>query len=141
MTKYLKILLPSTHYVGHASSEARLAFNPIASTQYHVIEYVDDDALYLGVEIYSSQTEAWIYKESKWEEDTDVTYYKQLSVFFIGCMHIIGHNGEYDMILAVDMEENTWRQLDKPDGLLYSMHQAQGHLCVCVVNGSNESKL
>jgi hypothetical protein len=111
------------------------------SLKYHVIEYVDDDALCSGVEIYSSQTEAWIYKESKWEEDTDVTYYKQLSVFLNGCMHIIGHNGEYDVILAMNMEAKTWRQIDKLDGLLHSMHHTQGHLCVCAVNGPNESKL
>ena len=45
------------------------------------------------------------------------------------------------MILAVDMEGNTWRKIDKPSGLQHSMHQAQGHLCVCIVGGPNDSKL
>jgi hypothetical protein len=45
------------------------------------------------------------------------------------------------MILAVDMEENTWRKIDRPSGLQHFMHQAQGHLCVCTVAGPNDCKL
>ena len=45
------------------------------------------------------------------------------------------------MILAVDMEGNTWRKIDRPDGLHHSMHQVQGHLCLCTVDGPNDSKL
>jgi hypothetical protein len=53
----------------------------------------------------------------------------------------MGHFGEYPMKLAVDMEGNTWRTIDGPSGLQHSMHQAQGHLCVCTVGGPNDSKL
>jgi hypothetical protein len=45
------------------------------------------------------------------------------------------------MILAVDMEGNTWRKINGPSGLQHSMHQAQGHLCGCTVGGPNDSKL
>ena len=45
------------------------------------------------------------------------------------------------MIFAVDMEGNTWRKIDRLDGLHHSMHQAQGHLCLCTVDGPNDSKL
>ena len=45
------------------------------------------------------------------------------------------------MILAMDMEGNTWRKIDRPSGLQHSMHHAQGHLCVCTVAGPNDSKL
>ena len=45
------------------------------------------------------------------------------------------------MILVVDMEGNTWRKIDRPDGLHHSMHQTQGHLCLCTVDGTNDSKL
>ena len=45
------------------------------------------------------------------------------------------------MIFAVDMEENTWRKIDRPDGLHHSMHKAQGHLCLCTIDGPNDSKL
>ena len=59
------MLSPSTHDVGHAIGEARLGFDPIASSHFLVIEYVDVNAVCTGVEIYSSQTIAWIYKKSE----------------------------------------------------------------------------
>ena len=33
------------------------------------------------------------------------------------------------------------RKFDRRDGLHHSMHQAQGHLCLCTVDGPNDSKL
>ena len=120
---------PSTHDVGHAVGEALLAFDLIASSShFHVIEYVDVDAMCACVEIYSSQTVAWIYKKYKWDEHTNVTFYRQPSVFLNGCLHIVGHSRWSSMILAMNMEENIWRKIDRPDGLHHSMHQAQGHL-------------
>ena len=62
-------------------------------------------------------------------------------MFLNGSLHIMGHSREYPMILAVDMEENTWTKIDGPSGIQHSMHQAQGHLCVCIVAGPNNSKL
>ena len=70
-----------------------------------------------------------------------MTFYRQPSVFLNGCLHIMGCSREYPMILVVDMEGNTWRKIDGPSGLKHSMHQAQGHLCVCTVGGPNVSKL
>ena len=141
MAQKFKILSPSKHDVGHAVGEARLAFDLTASSHFLVIEYVDVNAVCVGVGIYSSQTVAWIYKESEWGEHTDVTFYRQPSVFLNGCLHIMGHSREYSMILVVDMEGNTWRRIDRPSGLQHSMHQAQGRLCVCTVGGPNNSKL
>jgi hypothetical protein len=65
MTQKFKILPPSTHVVGHVVDEARLGFDLTASSHFHVIEYVDVNAECAGVEIYSSQTTAWIYKGSE----------------------------------------------------------------------------
>jgi len=76
MTKKYEILPPSTHDVGHSVGEACLGFDPTASLHFHVIEYVDVDGLCAGVEIYSSEIVAWIYKKSKWGEDTDVIFYR-----------------------------------------------------------------
>ena len=45
------------------------------------------------------------------------------------------------MILAMDIEGNTWWKIDRPSGLQHSMHQALGHLCVCNVAGPNDPKL
>ena len=59
------MLPPSTHDVGHAVGDAHLGFDPIASSHFHVIEYMDVDDACIGVEIYSSKIAAWIYKESE----------------------------------------------------------------------------
>ena len=49
MTQKFKILPPSTHDVGHAVGEVRLVFDPTASLHFHVIEYVDVNAVCVGV--------------------------------------------------------------------------------------------
>jgi hypothetical protein len=70
-----------------------------------------------------------------------VTMFRAQSVFLNSCLHTMGHF-EYSMTLAVDMEGNTWRQIDMPpSGCQNSMHQSQGHLCVCLVDGPNDSML
>jgi hypothetical protein len=57
-TKNLWVLPPSIHAV----CQARLGFDPTASSYFHVIEFVEEeDVECLGVEIYSSRTTAWIY--------------------------------------------------------------------------------
>ena len=55
MTQKFKIMSPSTHDVGHAIGEARLGFDPTASSHFHVIEYVVVHGVCAGVEIYSSE--------------------------------------------------------------------------------------
>ena len=45
------------------------------------------------------------------------------------------------MILAVDVEGNTWSKFDRPSSLQHSIHEDQGHLCVCTIAGPNDSKL
>ena len=66
-----KKLPPSIHSIG----EARLGFDPTASSHSHVFEYIEkeQDDECKGVDIYSSKTAAWIYKESKWGRNTCVT--------------------------------------------------------------------
>ncbi|XP_066373555.1 F-box protein At5g07610-like [Miscanthus floridulus] len=103
-TKNLWVLPPSIH----AIVQARLGFDPIASLHFHMIEFVEEeDAECLGVHIYSSQTAAWIYKESEWGQDIDDVIRSRLaSVFLNGCLHIMA----YSLILVVDMEGKTWRK-------------------------------
>ena len=73
--------------------------------------------LYVGVEIYSSELQHGSIRNLNGGKDTDVTFYRQPSVFLNGCLHIIGHSREYSMILAVDIDRNTWRRIDRPSGL------------------------
>ena len=86
---------------------------------------MEDEGECVGVEIYSSKTAAWIFKESEWDEGI-VLRSKSRSVFLNSFMHML----EYFVIVAVDMERTTWRTIRKPCGAEMSIHQAQGHLCV-----------
>ena len=100
-----------------------------------MIEFVEVEGACVGVEIYSSKTIAWIFKESEWGEGSIVLRSKLRSVFLNGFMHML----EYSAIVAVDMEGKTWRTICKPGGAKMSIHQAQGHLCVCCVDFRNRS--
>ena len=73
------------------------------SSHFHVIEFVEVEGACVGVEIYSSKTAAWIFKESKWSEGSIVLRSKSRSVFLNGFMHMV----EYSAIVAVDMEGKT----------------------------------
>jgi hypothetical protein len=87
------------------------------------------------VEFYSSKTAARIFKESEWDESSIVLRSKLRSVFLNDFMHMV----EYFAIVAVDMEEKTWRTIRKLGGAEMSIHQAQGHLCVYRANFRNRS--
>jgi hypothetical protein len=67
-----------------------------------VIEFVEVEGACVGVEIYSSKTAAWIFKESEWGEGSIVLHSKLRSVFN-GFVHLL----EYSAIVAVDMEKKT----------------------------------
>ena len=77
------------------------------------------------------------FKESKWGEGSIVLRSKLRSVFLNGFMHMV----EYFAIVSVDMEGKTWRTICKPGGAEMSIHQAQGHLCVCCADFRNRSWL
>jgi hypothetical protein len=84
----------------------------------------------MGVDIYSSKTVAWIFKESKCGEEAELTFSKSATMFLNGCLHYIGFYEGYRCILAVDIEGKTWRKIpNRPRVFSRSIHQAQGHLC------------
>ena len=64
------------------------------------------------MEIYSSKTAAWIFKESKWGEGSIVLCLKSRSIFLNGFMHML----EYFAIVVVDMEGKTWMTIRKLGG-------------------------
>jgi hypothetical protein len=78
----------------------------------------DDDS---GVNIYSSKTRAWIFKESEWDEGIVVSTYGK-DVFVNGFMHML----EFTQIVAIDMEGKTWRKICRPTGDAVSIHEVQG---------------
>ena len=68
-----------------------------------MIEFIEVEGACVGVEIYSSKTVAWIFKESEWGEGTIVLRSKSTSVFLNGFMHML----EYSVMVVVDMEVNS----------------------------------
>jgi len=85
-----------------------------------VFEYGINDDDSLGVNIYSSKTGAWIFKEFEWGEGIVVSTYGK-GVFVNGFMHML----EFTQIVAVDMEGKTWRKIHRPTGDAISIHEAQ----------------
>ena len=126
----------------YSIGEARLGFDLIASSHFHVFEYMEEDGQCMGVDIYSSKTTTWIFKESKWGEEAEWTFSKSIIVFLNGCLHYIGFCDGYRHILAVDMEGKTWRKIPNwTRGFSLAFLQNQGHLCQCTVGVRNMSKL
>jgi hypothetical protein len=85
-----------------------------------MIEFVEVEGVCVGVEIYSSKTIAWMFKESKWGDGSIVLCSKSRSVFLNGFMHML----EYTVIVVVDIEKKTWRTIPKLGGAEMSIHQA-----------------
>jgi hypothetical protein len=61
-----------------------------------VIKFVEVEGACVDVEIYSSKTAAWIFKEFEWG-----VHSKSRSVFLNGFMYML----KYSMIVVVDMEK------------------------------------
>jgi hypothetical protein len=105
------------------------------SSHFYVIEFIEVEGACVGVEIYSSKTTAWIFKESELGEGSIILRSKSRSVFLNGFMNML----EYSTILAVDIEGKAWRTIHKLGGTKMSIRQAQGHLCVCCADFYNRS--
>ena len=76
MTDKWHVLPHSICFVG----QAHLGFDP-TSSHFHVIEFVEVEGACVGVEIYSSKTIAWIFKEPEWSKGSIVLCLKSRSVF------------------------------------------------------------
>jgi hypothetical protein len=83
-----------------------------------MIEFIEVEGACVGVEIYSSKTTAWIFKESEWDEGSIVLRSKLRSVFLNGFMHMVEHSA----IVTVDMEGKTWRTIRKLGGAEISIN-------------------
>jgi hypothetical protein len=101
-----------------------------------VFEYGINDDDSLGLNIYSSKTGAWIFKESEWDEGIVVSTYGK-GVFVNGFMHML----EFTQIVVVDMEGKIWRKIHRPTGDAISIHEAQDQLCLCTADTLNRYEL
>ncbi|CAN6294569.1 unnamed protein product [Urochloa humidicola] len=133
------VMLPDGSWASGEARTARLGFNPSVSSHFHVVEYVvDEEVCVTAVEIYSSKTAAWSFKENEWGDNV-MLHDDARSVFLNGFMHMVSVAAG---IVVVDMEGETWRAIPVPSedefGFIY---QAQGHLCFLNVNDADPSKL
>ena len=51
------------------------------------------------------------------------------------------HMLEFSQIVAVDIEEKTWRKIHRPRGNAISILEAQGQLCLCTADIFNRYEL
>jgi len=110
-------MLPDGSWASGEARTACLGFDPAVSWHFHVVEYVlDEGGCVTGVEIYSSKTAAWSFKESEWGDDVMLEASARS--------------------VLVDMEGKTWRTIPVPTDSCFSgcIHQAQRRLCFLNVN-------
>jgi hypothetical protein len=61
------VMLPDGCWASGEARIARLGFDPAVSSHFHVVVYVlDEGECVTAVEIYSSKTAAWSFKQSEW---------------------------------------------------------------------------
>ncbi|XP_039785517.1 F-box protein At5g07610-like isoform X2 [Panicum virgatum] len=134
------VMLPDGSWASGETRTTRLAFDPAVSSQFHVVQYVVDEAWCVtGVEIYSSKTAAWSFKESEWGDDV-MLHHQVRSVFLNGFLHMLT---VLDGIALVDMDAKTWRTIPVPTDNFFDgcIHQAQGRLCFLNVDDADFFKL
>ncbi|CAN6248089.1 unnamed protein product [Urochloa humidicola] len=92
----------------------RLGFDPAVSPNFHVLQFVDKNEPYgcvAGVEIYSSETGAWSYSQSEWEEETHIMAGSP-SVFFNGLLHLVTITYT---VVAVNLDGQSWWETAVPE--------------------------
>ena len=126
--------------VGDVAGWQRLGFDPAVSSHFHVVEYVLDEGDFVaGVEIYSSKTAAWSFKESEWGDEVAL-HASARSVFLDGFLHMLTFSHG---VVLVDMDGKTWRTIPVPTDSCFSgcIHQAQRRLCFLNVNDGDAFKM
>ncbi|CAM0871032.1 unnamed protein product [Alopecurus aequalis] len=101
---------------------ARLAFDPAASSHFHVLQFAkkDEDDCVTGVDIYSSRSGAWNHRETPLVEKFSL-YFGVAGVFFHGMLHLLGwlhpmNSDEDALLVAVDMDGRVWKTIRVPSG-------------------------
>uniref|UniRef100_A0A0A8Y873 Uncharacterized protein n=1 Tax=Arundo donax TaxID=35708 RepID=A0A0A8Y873_ARUDO len=90
------------------------------SPHFHVFEFVETDAEAMhgnvfvdGLEIYSSETGEWAYRDSGWSDDASLC--DDLSTVFLkGFLHVFA--SVHQDVLVVDTEGKVWKTIPVPHG-------------------------
>uniref|UniRef100_A0ACD6A4A8 Uncharacterized protein n=1 Tax=Avena sativa TaxID=4498 RepID=A0ACD6A4A8_AVESA len=100
-----------------------LAFDPKVSSHFHVLEFgetfMDVGSCVTGVNIFSSQTGAWIHRDCGLVEQFTTRFDEFSSVFFGGMLHLVGKLDPVKIynepaLLVVDMEGKAWKTIPLP---------------------------
>lgn len=103
------IVLPETDAMP-AMHAARLCFDPAVSSHFRVFLLLTVKLQVTGLQVYSSKTGSWTYRQSGWGDNCRV-HDDAKSVFFNGIMHFTTCGSS---LVTVDMELNTWRKIPTP---------------------------
>ncbi|KAI4970044.1 hypothetical protein ZWY2020_000958 [Hordeum vulgare] len=83
--------LPDTSHADNVRRQAlHLGFDPVVSPHFYVFAFLEDAHFnfYLaGVEVYSSETRRWVYKEIGWSKRIKLAARQSDAVFLNGCLH------------------------------------------------------
>lgn len=132
------IVLPPTKEL-HPKNIIRLGFDPAVPSRFAVFVLVqdleDDYEIITGMEIFSSETARWTYKQSKWDHETSVDDDDDsISAFFNDTLHLTTRDSS---VITVDTKGETWHKMLMPlsredttdygfitecQGRLYAMH-------------------
>jgi F-box interacting protein len=121
----------------------RLAFDPAASSHFRVFLLVSHrpglNTDVAGVEVYSSKTGAWTYRQSGWGRDCRVDCASR-SVLYNGIMHFATVASS---VVTVDMELNRWGEIPAPQETNSSclIGLSQGHLYLVQLHNSEDRHL
>ncbi|XBH81865.1 hypothetical protein VPH35_107363 [Triticum aestivum] len=113
-----------------------LAFDRDVSSHFHVFQIVLKEwRRVAGINIYSSETGSWSFKESGWDSDTSICTSRR--VFYQGMLHFLSAQST---VVLVDMEGNKWRAIPVPEGVksfeIGFLGLSQGHLHYMVHTGN-----
>ncbi|CAM0905014.1 unnamed protein product [Alopecurus aequalis] len=116
---------------------ARLGFDPAASPHFHVFVLLLDARQFISrVDVYSSETRAWIHKDKQWDEDVRVADTWSPTVYLNGYLHLLTVCAEWHpFISVVDTKGETWSNFETP-GDWYGNELYGGGLSIAFIQRS-----
>ncbi|KAL6888570.1 hypothetical protein ACP4OV_009596 [Aristida adscensionis] len=131
------VALPDGGWGDHGRAAALLAFDPAASSHFHVVEYLTNKIsnFLMGILIYSSETGAWSFKKCGWGYSVELSVVRATGVFLNGFLHT---HTSWGTIVALDMKGESWKSIPVPcrafSRCICMIHQTQGRLCLVTRN-------
>ncbi|CAO2209035.1 unnamed protein product [Urochloa humidicola] len=115
------ILLPRPE-ARHRVHSVHLGFDPAVPSCFYVFMFVRQFARVNGVEIYSSETGGWIFRQSEWEGYPTLIHDTE-AVFFNGTLYLTTTDLS---LVSVDAEGTTWRKVSMPLNYIRDLKEDDG---------------